>query len=249
MENIHNGHRDRMRERIVKSGLKSLEFHEILEYILFHFVPMKDTNELAHSLIKKFGSLANVLNARYEELQSVPGITRNAALFLSSMPDFFRKYVESYNSSKIALKGKGEIKEYLKNFFLCRPVESVYVAALDAQCKLIGVFELKEGQSDSVNCSAREVVAIALRSNASAVIVAHNHPSGRAVPSEADFMLTNSISCALELIDIEFFDHIIFAGEEYYSFEANGLFERYKSNLKNMLKDGTKFYEPKNNTN
>lgn len=240
---IHGGHRNRVRERIIKNGLKSLEYHEILEYVLFHFVPMKDTNTMAHELIRRFGSFANVLNARFEELLSVSGMTKNAAVFLTSIPDLSRKYKESFDEAKIGLKGRAQIKDYLKNFFLCRPTEAVYAASLDTHGKLIGVFELKDGWADSVNCTAREVVDIALRTNAASVIVAHNHPSGRAIPSSADYTLTNAISCALELIGIDFFDHIIFAGDECYSFEANGLFEHYKKNLQTMLKDGSRFYE------
>lgn len=242
MGNIHDGHRDRMRERIIKSGLYSLEYHEILEYILFCFVPMRDTNEIAHNLIKQFGSFAGVLNASPEELMSVGRVTKNAAVFISCIPDLCRKYKESYDTAKVSLKGRDEVKEYLKNYFLCRPKESVVVASLDTHNKLIGIFELAEGWADSVNCAAREVVDVGLRTNASSVIVAHNHPSGAAVPSNDDYLLTNAIACALELIGINFFDHIIYAMDGVYSFEANGLFERYSKNLKTMLKDGTKYY-------
>lgn len=242
MGNVHDGHRDRMRERIIKGGLYSLEYHEILEYILFCFIPMRDTNEIAHNLIKKFGSLAGVLNASPEELMTVGRVTKNAAVFLSSIPDLSRKYKESFDTQKISLKGRDEVKDYLKNYFFCRPKESVVVASLDAHNKLIGVFELAEGWADGVNLASREVVDVALRTKASSVIVAHNHPSGIAVPSNDDYLLTNAISCALELIGITLFDHIIYGKDSVYSFEANGLFEHYNKNLKTMLKDGLKYY-------
>lgn len=247
MANIHEGHRVRMRERIEKSGLDSLQYHEILEYVLFPFVPMRDTNEIAHNLISRFGSFANVLNADYEELMSVCGVTKNAAVFLSSVPDLCRKYHASFSETKVNLKGRKEIREYLRSFFLCRPKEAVFVVALDVHNSLIGVFEIAEGWADSVNCAAREVVDVALRTNACSVVVAHNHPSGAAVPSQADYLLTNAIACALELIGINFFDHMIFAADEMFSFEANGLFEHYSQNLKTMLHDGSKFYEPSGN--
>ncbi|MDD4839666.1 MAG: DNA repair protein RadC [Clostridia bacterium] len=249
MGNIHDGHRARMRDRIVQSGLASMQYHEILEYVLYPFVPMKDTNEIAHNLMSRFGSFANVLNADYEQLMSVSGVTQSAAIFISSVPDLCRKYQESFNDTKVSLKGRKEIREYLKSFFLCRPKEAVCVATLDVHNKLIGVFEIAEGWADSVNCAAREVVDVALRTNACSVVVAHNHPSGVAVPSDADYLLTNAIACALELIGINFFDHIIFAKEEIFSFEANGLFEQYSKNLKNMLKDGSRFYESSGSDN
>lgn len=89
---VHDGHRDRMRERIRRSGLSTLQEHEMLEYILYAFVPRKDTNEIAHALIDRFGSFAGVLNADEKRLAEIAGMTENAALFLCNLPDVFRAY-------------------------------------------------------------------------------------------------------------------------------------------------------------
>lgn len=107
---VHDGHRARMRDRIRKGGIGSFQQHEILEYLLFSFVPRKDTNEIAHALIDRFSSLSGVLNASEEDLAKVSGMTQNAALFLATLPDVFRAYVDGVNndsSSRQDLSGRG----------------------------------------------------------------------------------------------------------------------------------------------
>lgn len=243
MANTHDGHRDRMRERIMQNGLSTLQYHEILEFILYAFVPMKDTNPIAHDLIDQFGSFANVLNANYDELAKVKGVTKNAALFISTLPDMARKYLQSFECEKIKLDSRGAVKNYMSKYFVGKPKEIVVAAAFDVHNNLLGIFQVAEGWSNSVNCTAREIVEIAIRSKAFGIVIAHNHPSGVAVPSDADFFLTNAINCALELVGVTFYDHLIFGKNDYYSFEQNGLFEQYSKNLNSMLKDGSKFYD------
>ncbi len=241
--NVHDGHRNRVRERIKSSGIDGFQNHEILEFLLYPFIPMKDTNEIAHDLIAHFGSFANVLNAESEEIESVKGVTKNASIFLSSLPSVFRTYEKSFFAEKRKLATQKEVKDFLRNYFVCRPKEAVYVLSLDPHNNLLGVFEVAEGWADSVNCGVRSVVDVALRSKATAVIMAHNHPSGIAVSSEADFMLTNAINCALELSGISLYDHLIFGGNDIYSFDDNGLFDSYNKNLNKMLNDGAKFFD------
>lgn len=113
---IHDGHRARMRDRIRKGGIGSFQQHEILEYLLFSFVPRKDTNEIAHALIDRFSSLSGVLNASEEDLAKVSGMTQNAALFLATLPDVFRAYVDGVNndsSSRQDLSGRGIARNFL----------------------------------------------------------------------------------------------------------------------------------------
>ena len=105
-----------MRDRIRKSGLGSMQPHEILEYLLFPFVPRKDTNEIAHALIDRFSSFGGVLNASEEDLIKVSGMTENAALFLANLSDVFRVYVDDVNkdgANRQDLSGRGKARNFL----------------------------------------------------------------------------------------------------------------------------------------
>ena len=101
---MHEGHRDRMRERILLSGIESLQPHEVLEYLLYHAIPRKDTNGIAHELISKFGSFNGVLNADYDALLDVNGMTANAALLLTSLKGVFRMYASGDKKGKSSLR-------------------------------------------------------------------------------------------------------------------------------------------------
>ncbi len=245
MSGVHDGHRARMRDRIRKSGISSFQQHEILEYLLFSFVPRKDTNEIAHALIDKFSSLAGVLNATEEDLKKVSGMTENAALFLSSLPDVFRAYVNDVNSDGVNrqdLSGRGKARNFLCAKLFGLNQEHVCVAALDAHDKLIKCEIIEQGSGDSVRLDVRKIVDFALRTGASAMLIAHNHPSGNLLPSQKDVNMTQETMSTLAGIGVELQDHLIFCGSEYYSFEESGTIEKIKS-IQEGLKEGIAFYE------
>lgn len=219
----HDGHRMRMRDRVRASGTESMQDHELLEYILFAFVPRRNTNEMAHALMERFGSFADVLNADAEELEKVPGMTGNAALFLSVLPEIFRRYAASVSAKRPRFSGKNAVKDHIAGKMFGVPVETVCAAALDAQDGLLRFERLAKGTGDGVNLTPRDVVQFALRSNAVSVVLAHNHPSGNARPSQSDFELTLRIADVLDGIGVKLADHIIFTDAGSYSFEANGL--------------------------
>ena len=239
---IHDGHRERMRERIKNNGVETLQPHEALEYLLFSFVPRRDTNEIAHALIKEFGSLAGVLSADAEHLAAVPGVTENAALFLSSLTGVFRMYLNEKTASKQSLSGRGAARMFMGNKLFGVDYEQVYVAALDARDGLIGCELVGTGTGDSVNVAVRTVVDFALKSKASGVILAHNHPSGVVQPSQADVEFTYLVLDTLSNVGVKLLDHFVFCGEEYYSFEEDGRLSRMHKTT-TTLKEGIKFYD------
>ena len=107
-EHLHNGHRQRMRTRILTGGIGNLQEHEVLEYLLYSFIPRKDTNALAHTLIKEFGSLYDIFNAKPEHLQAVSGMTENAGLFLSVIGEIVRTYgLHPSVRKKVFLRNRG----------------------------------------------------------------------------------------------------------------------------------------------
>ncbi len=242
MSNVHDGHRQRMRQRIMKSGISSMQPHEVLEYLLYSFIPRKDTNEIAHALIAKFGSLAGVFNASAVRLKEVSGMTENAALFLSTLPDVFRLYIEGINGPRVSLKGRGEVRSYLGAKLYGVREERLLVCALDAHDGLIMCDTISCGSGDQVALSIREIVDFAISNKASNIIIAHNHPSGKVSPSQSDVDLTMELFIALNSIRTTLQDHIIFSDDNYYSFEENGLLQRIKT-ANSSLKEGIMFYE------
>ncbi len=241
-KNVHDGHRQRMRERISKQGIESLEQHEVLEYLLYSYVPRKDTNAIAHALIDKFGSISDVMSADPKRLQEVPGVTANAALFLSALPGVFRTYLEDRNEKKTSLKGRVAARIFLGNKLFGMKEEELYVAALNVHEDLIASQKLGEGDGGSVPGAVRNIVDFALRNKANGILIAHNHPSGNVKPSQADVELTYTIMFTLANVDVKLLDHFIFCGSEYYSFDESGKLDRIRKS-KLMFKDGIYIYD------
>ena len=212
-----------MREKIASDGIRSLHDHEVLEYLLFPFVPRRNTNEIAHRLMEKFGTFSEVFNADAADLAAVPGMTENAALFFSVLPEVLRRYAVSVAKKRPQLSGRRAVRDFLAGVMFGMPVEAVCAAALDAQDGLIKFEKLARGTGDSVEISARAVAEFALRTNAVAVVIAHNHPSGNARPSQEDYDVTCRIAAVLSGMGVKLYDHIIYTDNESFSFEENGL--------------------------
>ena len=219
---IHDGHRERLKKRFREEGLDGFTEFQILELLLFYIIPRRDTNPIAHALIDRFGSLHQVLEAPVEELEKVEGIGPNAALLLNLITSVARAYMVSRTENSKILRTIDECGEYLKSLFIGRRVETVYLLCLDAKCKVLGCREVGEGSVNSANVPTRRIVEIALGMNASSVILAHNHPSGIALPSKEDILTTRRVAAALSTVDIQLVDHIIVADDDYVSLVQSG---------------------------
>ena len=224
-EQIHKGHRQRMRARIEHGGIDGLQDHEVLEYMLYSFVPRRDTNEIAHRLIDTFGSLARVFNCDAKHLAQISGMTENAALFLSSMPDIIRKYINGGND-RICLSSRGEARDYLCKLFVGLEEERVYAVALDTQDNVLACELIAKGSRAQVDLKATQIADFAKKHKAVNVLIAHNHPSGSAFPSSDDISLTREICALLRMMDFNLEDHYIFnAKGDHYSFEEEGFIQ------------------------
>ena len=194
----------------------------MLELLLYYAIPRRDTNELAHRLLHRFGSLGKVLCAPMEELQQVEGMGENSALFLSLL--FAVSWRVYYNQAKTqALNSVRDVGE----FFLCllqsERKEKLYQVNLDGKGKLLNYHCLSAGSRSMTSVCVREVVENALRDNASQVLLGHNHPSGVALPSQEDRQTTQEVSRALKAIGIPLVDHIVVADGDYVSMAASGM--------------------------
>ena len=221
---IHEGHRQRVKERFCQEGLDHFEEHQVLELLLFYCIPRVDTNPIAHALLDQFGSLAGVLEAPVEELEKVPGIGHNAAVFLSIVTAAGRYYQVSCATRNVILRTVDECGKYLLPMFYGKRNETVYILCLDAKCKVLTCKMIGEGSVNSAGVPIRRIVEMALAANATSVVLAHNHPSGLAIPSDADIQTTRRVAAALDTVEIGLLDHIVVADDDYVSMAQAGCY-------------------------
>lgn len=222
MENIHEGHRKRMKERFLKSGLDDFAPHNVLEFLLFYSIPRGDTNPIAHRLIDAFGSLSGVFDATPEELMKVSGVGESTAILISMIPQMARKYLEDKADAVNVVGGCGDIGAYLLPKFVGRTNEALMMVSIDNKNKVISCSVVAEGTVDSAKVSRRKVMEEAMKVKATRVILAHNHPRGVAVPSAEDVAMTREIGRLFAQVGIELVDHIIIADDDYVSMAASG---------------------------
>ena len=219
---VHDGHRKRMRKRFMEEGLDQFTDVQVLEILLFYCIARQDTNPIAHALLDHFGSLSQVLEAPVEELCKVDGIGENTAVFLRLITQVGRCYLTDRASKAKILPTLESCAKYLQTFFFGRNVETVYLLCLDAKCKMLCCKKISEGDVNSTSLSVRKVVETALNTNASSVVLAHNHPGGLAIPSNEDIQTTKRIAAALQAVDVNFVDHILVTDDDYVSLVQSG---------------------------
>ena len=216
-KNPHEFHRKRMKKEFLANGLDNLPEHKMLEMLLFYCIPRRDTNELAHALIEKYKSLAGVLDAPAEELMKFNGITENGVVLLKLIIPLSREYAKKNPTKRTSFKKLEDIGDYLLNLYFGRTEENFGVLFLTQQIKYLNFAFLGEGDTNSVGVSTRNIIQMALSSNASCVVLVHNHPSGIALPSNEDIAITEQIITALSHIGVRVIDHIIIADNDYVS--------------------------------
>lgn len=222
---VHDGHRKRMKDRYRATGFVGMSDHEIMEMLLYYVIPRRNTNEEAHRLVKRFGSIANVLNASDMELRSLDGIGSETALYLRMLGDIF-KHMQVKKSKELKYLRKTEdYIEYMRGYFVGQRNEVVYLLCLDAKSSVLDCCKIAEGGVNSVEISVRKAVEYAMVCGASTVVLAHNHPGGLVKPSEADMMITLQIGYAMREMDIILIDHLIFSEDAHLSMEYAGYYK------------------------
>lgn len=226
---VHDGHRQRLREQFLTCGVSSFQPHQLLELLLFYAIPRRDTNELAHRLLERFGSLRGVFRAGAEELRAVEGMGEGAAALIRLVGDI--SLFTQRSETQETIFTDESIGPYFIDLLRGQKTELAYVACLDAKCKLLTCRCVSKGTVGSVSVEPRQVVEQALYAGARSVIIAHNHPGGVAVPSSGDIFATGRIWKALNVLGIPLLDHIIVADDDYVSMAKNGVFSRYENDL------------------
>lgn len=231
---VHDKHRERLDKKVCENGLESLEPHEQLEHLLYTAIPRGDTNTTAHKLLDKYKTIAAVLNANPEELQEIEGVGKRCAMFLTTLPAVLGIVERSLKSDEpIVLDTAERIANFARSYFYGKLNEEAYLLCLNSTFRLLTVTRVSRGAHDEAYVYPAHVVRRALRDNACAAILVHNHPCGEVKPSRGDVTLSRDLARAFDAVDIIFGDSVIVTENDFFSMREKGyldnLNERYNS--------------------
>lgn len=218
-EEVHNQHKFRLRERYLENGgFNGFYDHEILEMLLNYAVVRGDMNAVAHKLLKKFGSLNGVFEAKSEDLMKIDGVGEKCAAIIKMQYDLFGIYEASKYKIKNEKFSREKIIGYLRGMFFGKTQEQLYLICLNdkgyvtkSKCIATGTGEVK--------VDVREIVSELLATNSRGAVLAHNHTNGDARPSKEDITTTALLSDVLEKMSITLIDHFVFGGDNWSSIE------------------------------
>ena len=220
----NEGHRERLRNRFLMSGLSGFQDYEILELLLTYVIVRKDCKAMAKGLLEKYGDLYTLLKQSPEELGKNKHITERTAIFFKVLFSIIERqlYLKIHNE-KITISSNLQLLDYLKFSLLNREIEVFKVLFLNTQNELLKEEELFKGTIDRSTVYIRELIKKILNYNAKSVILVHNHPAGSLKPSQSDIALTKKVKEIFEGIEIRLLDHIIISEKGYFSFLEGGI--------------------------
>ncbi len=225
-KSVHSGHRKRVRKDYLYNGLnEATPPHKVIEYILFHSIPQKDTNEVAHELVERFGSVSGILDAPVDSLMKVKGISEVSVSLLKLILPVARIYQSEKNSKDKTVKSYEEIARFILGKYFGYDSEVFSILSLSASGKVLGFDVLSSGNVSEVSVSMRDVVETVIKRKAVCAVIAHNHPGGVALPSGDDVKITEMIFNALKHINIALIDHIIIVDNDYVSLAQSTCFD------------------------
>ena len=225
-DSIHSGHRERIREQYKSHGADAFLDHQFLELLLTYAIPRRDTNELAHVLLERFGCLEGVVTAEVGQLMLVDGVGEGAAVFLRMQGDLFRRLrLHRLADARGAVRLSSPVvaARYAVSQLSLNTYETVLVVCLNAKKMVQSCERIIGGSLVEAQIYPRNIAEVALLKRAHGILLIHNHPSGDPTPSHADAETTESVRSALESIGVQLFDHIIVGGEHAYSFSTGAV--------------------------
>ncbi len=226
MDNLHTGHRHRLRQSFLNNGLSSFQPHNVLELLLFYAFPRIDTNEISHKLLNRFKTISGVFNAPYEELLKVEGMGESSAVLLKLIPQLLNVYSVdmTINEPMNSLK---TVCNFFFGAYIGVKTEQLKVCCLDDNLHVVSCVTVEEGGVNTVPINVRKIVEATYRSNCSLVILAHNHPNGIALPSDKDIQATRQLMEILASVGIKLLDHVIVSPQNAISMKEAGYFNIY----------------------
>ena len=215
---MHEGHRERKRKQALEAGFEHFEHHEILEMLLYNSIPRIDTNPIAHRLIERFGSFDKVFDAELSELCEVEGIGERTAFLLKLIPEINRRYDINKLKKKVNVAMFDQLVSFVQSLFVGKKYEQFYCICVSSGKNVVSTRLMMTGFADCVDIPIQKVAKEALDRGVSEIVIAHNHPYGRASLSHADILYTEKLVMALEPLGIKLIDHFVIAGDQWASF-------------------------------
>lgn len=240
-ENLHSGHRERMTEKLINSP-DSLSEHELLEVLLYSFIPRKDTNEISHRLLRTFGSIENLLNADPKDIAVVDGIGKTTAsrlVLCGKILDNIEK--QKSKKSNRPMRSFFDNKEEFINFFKGLKHEKFVIYLLDKRFYKITTIEFSNQDRIAVSGDIPEIAKIVALNKPTYALLAHNHPSGNKLPSDKDDEATAKLNLTFSLHGVTLIDHVIATKDDAYSYHLSGRLDYIKKNY--VLNSKTPFKE------
>ena len=213
-----------MRDAYLAHGFDGEPSHRLLELLLFFGIPYRDTNEIAHRLINHFGSFSGVLSASAEQLARIKGMTQNAAILLTMILPLYRRYEDDLLNGRPKIESTEALVRFIRPRFLGVQKELLFLLCFDDNSRLIAARKLSEGDLNTTTMDYRAMTAVALETNATHVVLVHNHPGGVAAPSASDVAVTRNARLILAALKVTLDDHIILAQDNYFSMTASPRF-------------------------
>ena len=229
-EGTHSGHGKRVRMEFFENGFSpNTPTHKIVEMMLYYAVPRKDTNNTAHALVERFGTISGILDASKDELIKVPGVGECTAAFLKMIIPIARIYLAEKSDDSEKRMGRDDVCRFLMSRYFGLTDEVFSMVTFNGKGNMISYDILARGNANEVHVSARDIIENALKRKAACTVIAHNHPGGVAIPSEEDIFVTDDIKAALDHIGVKLLDHVIITDDDYVcmaiSKDYKGIFE------------------------
>lgn len=217
MASVHDGHRERMRNKYFRMGLDAFEPHEALEMLLFFSRRQGNTNPLAHELIDHFGSVAAVLSASPDQLMQIKGVGENTAMLISMILPMYRLCMIDKNPRPDVFTGVEDCAKYLQAYFKDKTEEEFVIMFFDNSLHLISFEVISKGVNNASPVSQRKMLESIVKANAASAVISHNHPGGNSLPSRPDAHTTIGVRNLLKTFSVELLDHIVVGADDYVS--------------------------------
>ena len=216
-------HRERLRQKFLTAGMAAFHEYEAVEFLLTCAIPRRDVKPQAKALLRKFGSLRGIVDAEIGDLERISGVGKKSAIVIKFIKEFAAFYLMQKAKEKPQIACTSELLDFVRMTMGGKKDEEFCVIYLDAQNQIIEFETVQQGIANQAVVYPRQVLEKALRKKASALILAHNHPSGHVRPSDADIRLTRTIQETARALDILIHDHIIIGENRFFSFREEGM--------------------------
>ena len=209
VENLHSGHRKRVKDRFLRDGLDGFNDINAVEMLLFYGIPRRDTNETAHLLLKRFKSIKGIFAAEIGDLMRVEGVGQEAALYIHFIGEMFRRAELTPRNSGKLVESDEDALAIMFPYFRNRVTECVYLMMLDRRRRFIDCVEIERGDSVSVQFKIDKIINLVVNSSSEQVYLAHNHTTGERRASMADIRTTHRLERMLGSVGVSLLEHFI----------------------------------------